>query len=77
MKYLCNQCKTLATWNYAPGKGDTYCCDTHVPRGCSCNISGVDEDGYPVGVEPVDECGRLYPCCEWNYSEKGFYVFKD
>ncbi len=71
MKYLCNQCKTVAVWNYAPGKGDTYCCDIHVPRGCSCNLI-LNDDMYQTEVEETDEQGRLYPCCEWNYSNNGF-----
>lgn len=67
MKYLCGQCKTLATWNYAPS-GNHYCCETHVPRGCLCNI--IDDSD----VEPTDEKGRLYPCIEWDYSSNGFRV---
>lgn len=70
MKYLCDQCKTLAVWNYAPGSGDTYCCDSCVPRGCSCNL---DEDN----IEPLDDLGREYPCCEWDYNPKGFIVYRE
>lgn len=46
-------------------------CDDCVPRGCSCNMEPVDgnpenlaEDNW---VEPVDDKGRKYPCCEYSY----------
>lgn len=68
MIHLCDKCNKIAVWDYVPNS--RYCCDDHVPRGCSCNI---DENG----IEPVDEKGRLFPCCEWDYSEKGFRVHDD
>ena len=49
------------------GKSDAYCCDDHVPRGCSCNLN---EDG----IEDVGDDGRKFPCCEWDYNMKGFRV---
>lgn len=51
-----------------PNKGDVYKCDEHVPRGCSCNINPNTDE------EDKDEQGRLFPCCEWSYSPKGFKV---
>jgi hypothetical protein len=82
MKILCNHCDNIATWSYMPG--DTYACDKHVPRGCSCNIKDTGEldiDGNLIPVLDKDgncveetdpNTGLLYPCCEWDYSEFGF-----
>ncbi len=67
MKRLCNKCNNLAVWCYMPG-GDKYYCEDHVPRGCSCM---ADDDGNPQ----LDEQGREYPCCEYDYNEKGFNPF--
>jgi hypothetical protein len=73
MIYSCFQCSAQATWMYMPA--DTYpsgdlrrfCCDEHVSRGCiSCN---TDPD---TGIEDKDEQGRLYPCCEYIYDDRGF-----
>lgn len=68
MKALCDKCNNLAVWNYVPGKGDAYYCEDHVPRGRSCNI---DPDS---GEEDRDKEGRLVPCCEYDYNEKGFRI---
>jgi hypothetical protein len=69
MIYLCDKCKERAVWNYQPGPGDRYRCDEHVPRGCSCQ---TDDDGNPL----KDSLGRDIPCCEWDYSPKGFKVYE-
>ena len=71
MKPLCVQCQTLAVWMYMPDCSyprDIYFCDDHVPRGCSCNINPN------TGEEDRDEQGRLYPCCEYMYDDRGFYL---
>ena len=81
MKALCKHCDAIATWCYMPG--DSFCCDTHVPRGCSCNIKYKDEltfegdliplvDEHGNWIEETDSNGLLYPCCEWDYSALGF-----
>lgn len=57
-------CNNIGVWQYMPGKGDEFYCEEHVPRGCPCN---EDQDGNQI----LDECGREYPCCEYNYYENG------
>lgn len=47
--------------------GRYYCYDC-VPRGCSCNYDEATQK------EDTDEQGRLLPCCEFDYNEKGFRV---
>lgn len=37
--------------------------------GCSCNLY---ENEVGETVENKDELGRLLPCCEYMYNEKGF-----
>lgn len=69
MKRLCDKCKQLAVWSYAPADGDGHYCEDHVPRGCSCQL--LD------GTMAKDEQGREYPCCEYDYNEKGFSTLKD
>ena len=66
MKILCGKCKKIAIWLYVPGKDNWAFCDDHVPRGCSCNI---DPD---TGIEDTDHKGRLFPCCEYFYDDRGF-----
>lgn len=68
MRALCQKCNKIAVWNYLPSGDDRYYCDEHVPRGCSCNIDPN------TGVEDTDEKGRLYPCCEYIYDDRGFQV---
>lgn len=70
MKALCCKCRTLAVWKYMPWSAtrvDRFYCEEHIHRGCSCNI-------LHDGTEPLDEKGRQFPCCEYDYSEKGFQV---
>lgn len=64
------QCKSLAVWMYMPSDrdGEYLYCEEHVPsRGCDCNIK---EDGS----QSTDSEGRKFPCCEYDYNEKGFEV---
>lgn len=64
--YKCNN--KIATWYYTPCTNDiytNYLCEDCVPRGCSCNL---DEENNM----PVDDLGRDLPCCEFDFSEKGF-----
>jgi hypothetical protein len=73
MIFACVQCSAKAIWMYAPSTKPPrgiYYCDEHVARGCSCNIDPN------TGVEDRDEQGRLYPCCEYLYNDKGFYQEK-
>lgn len=71
MKHLCCRCPKLAIWRSAPSshavqQKDRYFCDDHVSRGCSCNI-------HPDTMEEDrDELGRLYPCCDYLWDDKGF-----
>jgi hypothetical protein len=57
----CN-CGKKGTWLYMPSyegpQRNDYYCDDCVPRGCSCN---AEEDG----IQPLDDLGREYPCCEF------------
>lgn len=74
MKPLCFKCPKLAVWEYAPGKrqSDDYYCDDHVSRGCSCNLISLSDPN--ATEEYKDEQGRLLPCVEYMYSDKGFYI---
>jgi len=67
-KHRCCRCNQIARWLYLPDTRNEYpyFCDTHVPRGCSCNAS-----------DEVDDSGRLLPCCEYQYSENGWEVDAD
>lgn len=69
MKQKCFNCKNKAVWWYMPGSDSpsNYYCDSHVPRGCSCNLS---EDNS----EPLDDQDRPYPCCEYDYDPDGFIL---
>lgn len=74
-KHKCSKCKRIAVWYYAPwsaGKNehDSYFCEDHVARGCSCNI--IDYGDSNASVQYKDEKGRLLPCCEYDFNEKGF-----
>lgn len=67
-----------------------YFCDDCVPRGCSCNHHYIKEEEYddtPTEEDApikwikegeiwchVDEQGREYPCCEYDYDEDGFEI---
>lgn len=66
MKTICDKCAKDAVWLYLPGKTGGAYCDEHVPRGCSCNIDPN------TGIEDTDEKGRLFPCCEYLYDNRGF-----
>ena len=66
MKRVCDKCNKVAVWVYAPRYSGFYC-DSCVPRGCSCN---TDDDGNQY----LDPEGREMPCCEYDYSEKGYRV---
>lgn len=67
----CIICGKKAKWSYMPG--DENYCDSHVPRGCTCNASlkeGIDPDSEEAKnpesyIEELDEQGRRYPCCEY------------
>jgi hypothetical protein len=70
MKRTCNQCNALAVWRYEPyderEEKDRYKCNEHIKRGCSCN---VDPN---TGIEDTDDLGRLFPCCEYLFDDRGF-----
>ncbi len=66
MKRVCDKCNRFAVWVYAPGYSRFYC-DSCVPRGCSCQS---EDDGTPI----LGADGREQPCCEYDYTEKGFRV---
>ena len=63
-------CGNRPTWIYMPGYkvGNDFSCDKCVPRGCTCNSKPIDgdwENRDPNNwVEPTDDEGRLWPCCE-------------
>lgn len=74
MKQKCFKCGHKAVWYYMPddrhdepgyNRASKYYCETHVSRGCSCNMN---DDG----TQPVDDNGREYPCCEYDYDENGY-----
>ena len=66
--YKCNE--KLAVWHYMPmtTRKDIYFCDDCVPRGCSCNIPINSSE------EERDEQGRLLPCCEYWYDDRGIFL---
>ena len=49
---------------------NNYYCEDHVSRGCSCNM---EEDG----TQPLDDKGREYPCCEYDYNQDGYEAEDD
>lgn len=75
------KCGKMAVWHYTPSDradNDRNYCDNCVSRGCSCNLypkEGVDLDAEYNSddwYEPVDDQGRLFPCCEYDYDANGF-----
>lgn len=62
-------CGLPAVWYYIPSDNCGAYCDSCVSRGCSCNLY---ENEVGETVENKDELGRLLPCCEYMYNEKGF-----
>lgn len=64
MKRKCFKCSAPAVWVYDPkyGNDNSFYCDEHVPRGCSCN----DQE------DPYDDMGREFPCCEYMFESQGF-----
>lgn len=72
MKQLCDKenCKKMAVWYYMPASEDVYYCDEHISRGCSCNINPDTNE------EDKDGLGRLLPCVEYDYNEKGYDLDK-
>jgi hypothetical protein len=71
MKHKCDKCDSIAVWYYEPMEADYRYCDACVKRGCGCNIN------YKTQEEFRDEQGRLFPCCEYGYSEDGFEITSD
>jgi hypothetical protein len=69
MLFKCKMCGKKAIWMYMPGADDAVYCDNCVPRGCSCNLEIKDPLGDWADPEnyyqPLDEKGRLKPCCEY------------
>ncbi len=55
-------CGELSIW-FHPDYG--YYCDACVTRGCSCSF--ID------GVQEMGDDGRELACCEYLYSEDGFF----
>lgn len=78
MKIECDKCRDMAVWLYAPSDGTGFYCDSHVPRGCSCNdvplVLGARPGhfGADIMIRYRDPQGREFPCCEYNYEEDGF-----
>jgi len=75
----CVVCGAKAYWSYISGSCNY--CDNHVPRGCSCNLvlkKNIEYDSEEAKdsknyVEPLDEKGRRYPCCEYFIIEEEFH----
>ena len=41
--HKCGRCNKTATWLYLPSSsGINFFCDDCVPRGCTCNVMGLD-----------------------------------
>jgi len=45
-------------------------CEKHISRGCSCM---TDDNGDPM----KDSEGRELPCVEYEFSSKGYRIYKD
>lgn len=73
-KQKCFKCDHRAVWWYVPSdeldKNARYYCDSHVSRGCSCNMD-FDDAGNII-KEYLDEQGRQLPCCEYYYNPDGY-----
>jgi hypothetical protein len=76
MIFACSKCPAKAVWKYAPA--DTYSdyndsrrffCDECIKRGCSCQWINVLD---PEDKQYTDNLGRLLPCVEYDYNEKGY-----
>jgi hypothetical protein len=75
-RHICCKCSNKAVWKYIPADERSwqdksrFYCEDHIGRGCSCNRKNMsdlnDEEEF------TDEQGRLLPCCEYDYNEKGF-----
>lgn len=87
--HRCCKCNNVATWYYMPGnKKFCFFCDEHVPRGCFCQTYCAETDGLPKSdniiwlneehtiYEYLDNKGRRYPCCEYDYDENGQEFFE-
>ena len=78
MNWTCKECDQMAVWMYQPAppadkvetreeKQNRYWCDDHVSRGCiGCNTNP------DTGLEDTDNKGRLYPCSEYLFDDRGF-----
>jgi len=69
-----------------------YYCDECVPRGCTCNYENILELAYEEATgeegkdwhwvekdktwERLDDSGKPYPCCEYDYEKEGFDELK-
>ena len=80
-KIRCVNCgKKMAVWILMSSSSKDFhsgfFCDDCVPRGCSCNSEPIDgnfDNPNPDNWEQLkDVQGRLLPCYEWSYEEKGF-----
>ena len=72
-KVGCDKCRSMAVWEYAPADGNGFYCDTHVPRGCSCNTMGYEHSGFHPRSRPdLDDQGRDLPCVEYWFDEEGY-----
>ena len=67
-------------------------CDDCVSRGCACNHHYIKEEEFDDSPKSedtnikwidestwthVDEQGREYPCCEYDYEENGYDIEYD
>lgn len=46
-KHRCSQCNNIATWEKMSSGKYAFFCDECVPRGCTCNVFNIEEDGIP------------------------------
>lgn len=82
--HKCCKCNKIATWLYmSANNGYHFYCDEHVPRGCYCQTRYIEIDGIPksdnimwlnkehTSYEYLDNKGRKFPCCEYNYKAGG------
>jgi hypothetical protein len=93
-KEKCGKCEQKAVWWYAPGysgkqKEDSYYCDDHVPRGCSCEYHHTKPEDFhpndgtaevPKGTEGKDWKWVEEPATEHSSAitkEDGLFVYLD
>lgn len=89
-KCKCGEVANWLLMSASENHNNPFYCEKCVPRGCSCNNSYNVEDatemlqtfknnGEKYKIEngiviPLNDDGKEYPCCEFDYEKEGFDV---